>query len=547
MVIAPELLSGLNAKQLRELARDLIAQIANRDQSIHARNLQIVERNLHINALDQQITSLDQAITAKDREILYRQAKIDQLTHEMAVLKRWKFGRSREQLDVGQASLLDETIDADIAAVEQELQDLAPPTTPAKEPRLQPKRAALPPELPRVELHHEPDNTTCTCGCQLKRIGEDVSEKLDYTPGVLTVQRHVRGKWACSECQTLTQAPVPAQIIDKGLPTSGLLAQVLVAKYSDHLPLYRQEAIFGRCGYPIARSTLGAWVGVCGVQLQPLVNALKAAMLKSAVLHADETPVAMLKPGNKKTHRAYLWAYAPGAFEDLKAVVYDFCESRAGEHARAFLGDWSGGLVCDDFSGYKASFGAAITEVGCMAHARRKFFDLHVSNKSEIAQQALTTIGQLYDVEREAKHLSADERGRIRKDKSKRLVDTLHQWMLLQRQRVTDGTAIAKALDYSLKRWVALTRFVDDARLPIDNNWIENQIRPIAIGRGNWLFAGSLRAGQRAAAVMSLIQSAKLNGHDPYAYLKDVLARLPTQKNSRIDELLPHNWTPLIT
>jgi len=442
MVQTQESLLDLNAEQLRELALDLIAKIAHQDQ---------------------QITSLDQTIVSKDREILYRQAKIDQLTHEMAVLKRWKFGRSREQLDAGQASLLDEAIDADIAAIEQELQDLALPASPAKEPRQAPKRAALPPELPRVDLHHEPDSTTCSCGCQLKRIGEDVSEKLDYTPGVLTVQRHVRGKWACSECQTLTQAPVPAQVIDKGLPTSGLLAQVLVAKYSDHLPLYRQEAIFGRCGYPIARSTLAQWVGVCGVQLQPLVDALKSAMFQSAVLHADETPVAMLKPGNKKTHRAYLWAYAPSTFDDLKAVVYDFCESRAGEHARAFLGDWSGGLVCDDFSGYKASFGAAITEVGCMAHARRKFFDLHVANKSEIAQQALTYIGQLYEVEREVKHLDADERGRIRKDKSKPLLDALHQWMLLQRQRITDGTATAKALDYSLKRWVALTRFVQDA------------------------------------------------------------------------------------
>ena len=547
MVVAPELLSGLNAKQLRELASDLIAQIASRDQQIAHQDQQILNKDQQIVRQDQQIASLDQAITAKDREILYRQAKIDQLTHEMAVLKRWKFGRSREQLDAGQASLLDETIEADIAAIEQELQGLSTPDKTAKEPRQQPKRAALPPDLPRVELHHEPDSTTCSCGCQLKRIGEDVSEKLDYTPGVLTVQRHVRGKWACTKCQTLTQAPVPAQIIDKGLPTSGLLAQVLVAKYADHLPLYRQESIFGRSGYAIARSTLAQWVGVCGVQLQPLVDALKTAMLASTVLHADETPVAMLKPGNKKTHRAYLWAYAPGAFENLKGVVYDFCESRAGEHARAFLGGWRGGLVCDDFSGYKASFGAAITEVGCMAHARRKFFDLHVSNKSEIAQQALTIIGQLYEVEREVKHLSADERWRIRQAKSKPLLDTMHQWLLLQRQRITDGTATAKALDYSLKRWPALARFADDASLPIDNNWIENQIRPIAIGRGNWLFAGSLRAGQRAAAVMSLIQSAKLNGHDPYEYLKDVLARLPTHKNSRIEELLPHNWSPLIT
>ena len=544
MVVAPESLSGLNAEQLRELARDLIVQIAHHSQQ---HDQAIAQRDLQIASLDQTITSLDQTITRKDREILYRQAKIDQLTHEMAVLKRWKFGRSREQLDSGQASLLDETIDADIAAIEQELADLTPAPKPETEPRKQPKRAALPAELPRVQVHHEPDCTTCNCGCQLKRIGEDISEKLDYTPGVMTVQRHIRGKWACTSCQTLIQAPVPAQIIDKGIPTSGLLAQVLVAKYADHLPLYRQETIFGRSGYAIPRSTLAQWVGVCGVQLQPLVDALKSSMLQHAVLHADETPVAMLKPGNKKTHRAYLWAYAPGAFEDLKAVVYDFCETRAGEHCRTFLGEWRGSLVCDDFGGYKAGFANGITEAGCLAHARRKFFDLHVSNKSQLAEQACAYISQLYDVEREVKHLHADERRQIRQTRSKPLADAFAQWMRLQRQRITDGSATAKAMDYSLKRWDALTRFLDDGQLPIDNNWIENQIRPIAIGRNNWLFAGSLRAGQRAAAVMSLIQSAKLNGHDPYAYLKEVLARLPTQKNSQIDELLPHRWTPLIT
>ena len=528
MVVAPESLASLNAEQLRELASDLITKIAHQSQQ-HG----------------QAIANKDQELQRKDREIIYRQAKIDQLTHEIAVLKRWKFGRSREQLDAGQVSLLDETIDADIAAIEQELQDLAPAGKTDTPIHQQPKRAALPAELARVDVQHEPDSTTCQCGCQLKRIGQDVSERLDYTPGVFTVERHIRGKWACAKCETLIQAPVPAQIIDKGIPTSGLLAQVLVAKYSDHLPLYRQETIFARSGYAIPRSTLAAWVGACGVQLQPLVDALKDAMLQHTVLHADETPVAMLKPGNKKTHRAYLWAYAPGAFEDLKAVVYDFCETRAGENCRAFLGQWKGSLVCDDFGGYKAGFTNGITEAGCLAHARRKFFDLHVSNKSQIAAQALLYISQLYDVEREVKDLNADERRQIRQTQSKPLADAFAQWMVLQRQKVTDGSAIAKALDYSLKRWVALTRFLGDGQLPIDNNWIENQIRPIAIGRNNWLFAGSLRAGQRAAAVMSLIQSAKLNGHDPYAYLKDVLARLPTQKNNTIEELLPHRWQPL--
>lgn len=527
MVVALESLPRLNAEQLRELAGDLIAKIAHQSQQ-HG----------------QAIANKDQELQRLGGEIKFRQAKIEQLTHEMAVLKRWKFGRSREHLDAGQASLLDETIDADIAAIEQELQDLAPAAKTDTAPRNQPKRAALPAELPRVERHHEPESTTCGCGCQLKRIGEDVSERLDYTPGVLTVERHIRGKWACAQCQTLTQAPVPAQIIDKGIPTSGLLAQVLVAKYLDHLPLYRQETIFGRSGYAIPRSTLAQWVGVCGVQLQPLVDALKNAMLQHSVLHADETPVAMLKPGNGRTHRAYLWAYAPGAFEELKAVVYDFCETRAGEHCRTFLGAWKGSLVCDDFGGYKAGFANGMTEAGCLAHARRKFFDLHVSNKSQIAAQALLYISQLYDVEREVKHLTTDERRHIRQTRSKPLADAFHQWMVLQRQKITDGSATAKALDYSLKRWVALTLFLGDGQLPIDNNWIENQIRPIAIGRGNWLFAGSLRAGQRAAAVMSLIQSAKLNGHDPYAYLKDVLARLPTHKNSQIEELLPHRWQP---
>ena len=522
MVIAPESLTSLSAEQLREMVTQLLLEVGE-----HAK-----------------------AIASKDSELKYRQARIEQLTHEMALLKRWKFGRSREQLGAAQASLLDETLDADIAAIEQELQDLAPAPPAQTPPRQQPKRAALPPELPRREIAHEPESTFCTaagCGCPLKRIGQDISEKLDYTPGIFTVERHIRGKWACAQCQSLIQAPVPAQVIDKGIPTAGLLAQVLVAKYADHLPLYRQEGIFARAGMALPRATLGAWVGVCGVQLQPLVDALKQELLGLRVLHADETPVAMLKPGNGKTHRAYLWAYAPGAFDDMKAVVYDFCESRAGEHARAFLGDWKGALVCDDYSGYKAGFVSGITEVGCMAHSRRKFFELHASNKSLIAQQALEYMARLYEVEREVKGLSADERLQIRQVKSRPLADALHAWMLLQRRAITDGTATAKALDYSLKRWAALTRFLDDGQLPIDNNWIENQMRPIAIGRGNWLFAGSLRAGQRAAAVMSLIQSARLNGHDPYAYLKDVLTRLPTQKNHQIAELLPHRWVPAQT
>ena len=393
-------------------------------------------------------------------------------------------------------------------------------------------------------IHHEPDDTHCACGCRLQRIGEDVSEKLDYTPGVFTVDQHVRGKWACRHCETLIQAPVRAQVIDKGIPTAGLLAHVMVAKFADHLPLYRQEKIFARAGLAIPRSTLAQWVGQAGVQLQPLVDALREVVLAQRVVHADETPVQMLAPGEKKTHRAYVWAYSSTPFSALKAVVYDFSPSRAGEHARNFLSTWKGKLVCDDFAGYKAGFELGITEIGCMAHARRKFFDLHVANKSQLAEQALHSISGLCEVERHAKDRSDEDRWRLRQEAAVPIAEKLHEWMLAQRELVPDGSATAKALDYSLKRWVALTRYLEDGAVPIENNQIDNLIRPWARGRSNWLFAGSLRSGMRAAAIMSLIQSARINGHDPYAYLKDVLARLPTQRASEIEQLPPHRWMP---
>jgi transposase len=283
------------------------------------------------------------------------------------------------------------------------------------------------------------------------------------------------------------------------------------------------------------------------VQLQPLVDALAAELLRQTVLHADETPVAMLKPGHGKTHRAYLWSYCSTSFNPMRAVVFDFADSRGGQHARAFLGldgtnGWKGKLVTDDFSGYKACFELGVTEVGCMAHARRKFHELWANHGSQVGEQALKFFIQLYDIEREVAQASADERCALRRQWSRPVADALHHWMRQQRQKIPDGSATARAIDYSLKRWAALTRFIDDGELPIDNNWVENQIRPIAIGRNNWLFAGSLRAGKRAAAVMSLVHSARLNGQEPYAYLRDVLERLPTQPASRIGELLPHRW-----
>jgi transposase len=491
---------------------------------------------------------LRELLAHSQREVAAMKLLVEKMTHEMAVLKRLKFAAKSEAYSLEQRSLLDEAIDADIAAIEGEL-DKAKGTPPAGDDKQQPRRQPLPPHLPRREIRHEPESTTCRCGCAMKRIGEDVAEKLDYVPGIFTVERHVRGKWVCAECETLVQAPVAPHVIDKGIPTAGLLTQVLVAKYADHLPLYRQEAIFARAGFAIPRSTLGQWVGTCGVQLQPLVDALRDELLAHSVLHADETPVAMLKPGKGKTHKAYLWSYCTTSYDAVKAVVFNFAETRAGENAREFLhiGEddaWQGTLVCDDYSGYKAMFQQGVTEAGCLAHARRKFHELWDPHRSPVAEQALKFFGALYDIEREAQALYPSERWRLRLEKAKPIAKDFHVWLQAQRLRVPDGSATAKAIDYSLGRWTALVRYIDDAAVPCDNNWVENQIRPIAIGRSNWLFAGSLRAGKRAAAIMSLIHSARLNGHDPYVYLKDVLSRLPTHRSRDIAELLPHSWLP---
>jgi len=497
------------------------------------------------------LASLQAQVERQSREMAFKQATIDKLTHENAVLKRLKFAAQSERFNAEQRDLLDETLDADLEAVSREIAALQP-AEPASEQKRQPKRAPLPAALPRREVRHEPENTLCACGCQMKRIGEDIAEKLDYVPGVFTVERHVRGKWACAKCEAIVQAPVAPHVIDKGIPTTGLLAQVLVAKYADHLPLYRQEGIYARAGLAIPRSTLAQWIGACGVQLQPLVDAMRSQLLAQPVLHADETPVAMLDPGAGKTHRAYLWTYCSTAWSANKLVVFDFAEGRAGRYPAQFLGHpgdnaWRGSLVCDDYSGYKALFANGVTEAGCLAHARRKFHELWANHQSAVGEQALALFARLYEVEREVADLDDPERRRIRQDKGKPIADALHAWLTAQRQKVPPGSATARAIDYSLGRWAALTRYLDDPRLPADNNRVENLIRPIAIGRNNWLFAGSLRAGKRAAAVMSLIHSARMNGHDPYAYLRDVLERLPTQQASRVDELLPHRWTPPAT
>src|SRR5699024_3045574 len=294
--------------QSHAIQRRYQAKLAHEQQRYQA---QLTHQELHhqtqIEHQQQALADKDALLARKDKDLHHKTVTIDQLNHEIAVLRRFRFGKKSEQLSGVQLSLLEEAVSADIAAIEQELETLSPTPQRGQPPRSHPGRQHLPEALPRIDIHHEPHDTTCSCGCQRKRIGEDVTEKLDYVPGVARVERHIRGKWACRQCDTLIQAPVPAHVIDKGLATTGLLAHVLVAKYADHLPLYRQQKIFERAGITLATSTLADWVGVCGVQLQPLVDALRATVLQRAVLHADETPIQVLRPDTgKKTHRAYL-------------------------------------------------------------------------------------------------------------------------------------------------------------------------------------------------------------------------------------------------
>jgi transposase len=493
-------------------------------------------------ALRRLVLEQRQTLTERDRDIVYKDAKIAALTHEIARIKRWIFAARSEKLDPAQRALFDESLGEDIAALEVQLDALREPATPPS--RNPPKREALPDHLPRIETRIEPESCQCgACGAALTLIGEDITELLDCEPIRFFVRKQVRPKYACRNCETITAAPVPPAIIDRGRPAPGLLAQVLIAKYADHLPLYRQEQIYQRSGVELARSTLAGWVGACGVALQPLVAAMKAELLGVSVLHADETPVAQLDPGAGKTHRAYLFAYR-SADPNADITVFDYCPTRSGEHARKFLGDWRGALMVDDFGGYKALF-PTITELACWAHARRKFHDLVESKSSTRAHEVLEPIAQLYRIEADTKGLDPPQRCAYRQRHAAPIIERIRQWLADLRPTVADGTGLAKAIDYTRKRWPALTRYLDDGRYPLDNNVVENAIRPIALGRKNWLFTGSELAGQRAAAIMSLIATAKNNGQDPHAYLKDVLTRLPTHPDRRIGELLPHRWQPL--
>jgi transposase len=555
--LKPQDLQGLSPDTVATLAAQMLEHIRHQAGELQSKG--------HELELQQKL------LQRKDRDIAFRDAKIEKITFELTRLKRWKYGAKSEAMTADQRQMFQDTLLEDEADLEAQLAALqaALPKMQAKPkatPR-RPRRQALPDHLRRVEHHHEPEDTTCTtagCGQAMTRVGEDVSERLDIVPAEFFAHRHIYGKWACRCCQRqgierLVQEPADPQIIDGGIPASGLVAHTLISGFVDHLPYYRQEAINARSGVHTPRSTLAAWAGRAGAAMQPLYEAHKRFVLSCAVVHADETPVAMLDPGAGKTKRAYIWAYARGELDAQRGVIYEFCLGRGSQYPVAFLGAaqgppgsvmedqpaWQGTLVCDQYAGYDAVLDKRVypqrIAAHCAAHARRKFDEL--LGTSEVAKEAIKRIGWIYHVEGQLGEMDAQQRLAAREQLTRPLWKELHVWLKLERRRVPDGGSIAAAIDYSLNSWTALTRHLEDGAVPIDNNFIERQIKPWAMGRRAWLFCGSELAGQRAAIVMSLVQSAKLNGHDPWAYLRDVLERLPSHPNSRIDELLPHRWS----
>jgi len=505
-----------------------------------------------LRARDAELQGKQQLIEQRDAQLKERGALIEKLKFELARLKRWRFGTHAEALSAEQLALWEADLDGDIAALQSRVDALEAHQAESssgndRPPKGQPKRRVLPESLPRLEVLHDLASKDCPeCGEGLHRIGEEVSEQLDIVPAKFFVRRHVRPRYCCRMCQTLHIAAMPAQPIDKGIPAPGLITHVATGKYLNHLPLYRQEAEFERMGVPIPRSTMAGWFGELEVLLEPLVQRLIEVLLAERIVHADETTVPVLDPGAGQTATGYLWAYRSSPFSALQAVAFDFAMSRAGEHPSGFLAPFAGTLLVDGYSGYNGVLARQdITEAGCMAHARRMFHDIEQATASPIARSALVQIGSLYAIEATIKHLPADERTAQRQARAGPVLDEFKRWLDAKHAQSPPKSAIGKACRYAIHRWTALTRYLNDGVLNIDNNPVENAIRGVCLGRRNWLFAGSEAGGRRAAQFYTLIESAKLNGVNPSAYLQHVLTALPSATSSDLDALLPWNFQPL--
>lgn len=504
------------------------------------------------------IETLTQDVVQRDLTIKALRLTIEKLKIELTHLKRMRYGRSSEKMEAAQVQL--ELLSAALTP----LLPVSVPTSDScganvtdldAERKKRSKRAAqpqqgLPTHLPRQDVVHSgcaPDCKCGACGTSLQQIGQDVSEVLDYEPGSFKVIRHIRPKFACSQCHTITQEAAPSRPINRCLAGAGLLAQVLVSKYCDHIPLYRQNQIYARSGVHVERSTQCDWVAGCASLLEPLVQSLHKYVLSAYKVHTDDTPVPVLSPGRGKTKTARLWVYARDdrswADPSPPAVWYQYSENRKGENPKRHLGGFAGVLQADAYAGYDKLFAdGRIVEAACWAHCRRKFYEIHERQErasGSLAHQALQRIGALYAIEQEVRGHSAELRRLRRQTHAKPLLEQLQCWLKESLSQLSAKSPMAAAIGYALGNWRALNVYVEDGRIEIDNNTAERALRGVVLGRKNYLHFGSDSGGSRAAVIYSLVGTCKLNGVDPYAYLRYVLERIADHPISRVAELLP--------
>ena len=466
---------------------------------------------------------------------------IEKLRHQLAGHRAHRFGASSETAEQLQLAL--ETSEIAAAAMTARMR------LPEIEEKGQPKRRPIPEHIPRMEVELSPAADACAdCGGKLRRVGEDVTEELEYVPGRFIVNRIVRPRLTCAGCERFVQAPLPTRPIERGRPGPGLLAHVLVSKYADHLPLYRQSQIFERDGLDLDRSTLSDWVGKSTALLAPLADAIGRHVLAAEAIFADDTPVQMLAPGTGRTQTARLWTYArderPWNGAAPPAAWYRFSGDRRGQHPKDHLARFRGWMHADGYAGLNDLYrSGAIHEVACMAHVRRKFVDIHRSQASPIADETIQRIAQLYAVEKEARGSPPERRVELRQAKATPVFDDLEAWLAQQLARVSGKSPLAAAIRYALTRMARMRPYLASGILELDNNAAERGMRAIALGRKNYLFVGSEAGGKAAAIAYTLIETAKLNGVDPNAWLADTLARIPDYKITKVDELLPWRWT----
>ncbi|HKD31072.1 MAG TPA: IS66 family transposase [Xanthobacteraceae bacterium] len=493
-------------------------------------------------------------------EVYAKTLQIDKLKAQLAALRRARFGRSSEKLDrdLGQLQLLlGEIEEGDAEATARTVK--AGGEKPARHgtsATAAAGRRPLPEHLLREDLVHEPATVCPSCGStELRKIGEDRRGVLEYVPSHFKVVVHVRPKLSCRLCEAITQAPMPSLPIERGRPGPGLIAHVLVSKYCDHLPLYRQSAIYERAGVDLDRSTMADWVGGSAALLDPLAQAIAQHICAGTALHADDTPVPVLDPGRGKTKTGRLWVLVrderPWGSQASPAVLYRYSTDRKGEHAKALLGGCRGFLHADAYAGFKELYAPdpvthrpRLAEVACWAHARRGIYEVAVSTGSAIANQALERIAALFEIEAGINGRRPEERLAVRQQEAVPRLAELKAFLEHALARISGKSGLAEAIRYALSRWQALLRYTTDGRLEMTNNAAERAIRPLTLGRKNWLFAGADSGGHRAAMIYTIIQTCRLNGLDPEAYLRDVIARIADHPINRINELLPWNWTP---